>query len=372
VALRALILVLGVLAFGMVGTESASAQPVSCGQVISEDTTLESDLDCTQEGETALVIGASGITLDLGGHTILTYRQGILNEGHDRVTIKNGTVSGETGDIVLRGVEHNEISNVRAEGLILGFVITDSDHNRFVSNVLVSVGFQLSRSNWNTIRGNEIVQYESGLLLRDSSHNRVVDNDVEAEESAAFFVLGGGHNRIVRNSFAASWWGTSGNSVTTFVSSDDNEFVDNVVVGPVPSPFNYPHTGVGILDSSRTRVLHNRLLGNPRAVRILSGANNVLKGNVASGVLQGATPPSEPDGFRVEPPAAGTLLQQNAASGFEDDGFDIEGPGTRLRGNSATGNGDLGIEAVPGIIDLGGNRASGNGNPLQCLNVVCR
>jgi large repetitive protein len=367
-----LVAVLAVAASWAMGAAAASAQPVTCGQVITQDTTLESDLECGGEGGTALVIGASGITLDLGGHTILTYDQGILNEGHDDVAIRNGTVSAETGDIVLRGVERNEISNVRAEGLVSGFVVSDSDHNRFLSNRLVSVDFSLSGSNWNTIRGNEIVAHESLLMLKDSSHNRVVENHVEAEDTAAFLVLGGGHNRIAANRFAASWWvQSSGASVAVFASSDDNDFVDNVV-GPVAKPFVYRDTGVGIVDSSRTRVLHNRLLGNPRAVLIRSGAENVLKGNVGSGVLQDAFPPAPPDGFRVEEAAAGTLLQQNAASGFGDDGFDVEASGTRLKGNTANDNGDLGIEAVPGIVDLGGNRASGNGDPLQCLNVVCR
>ena len=47
---------------------SASAAHVQCGDVITQDTTLDSDLiDCPGHG---VVIGASGITLDLAGHTI--------------------------------------------------------------------------------------------------------------------------------------------------------------------------------------------------------------------------------------------------------------------------------------------------------------
>ena len=46
----------------------ALANHVQCGDVISQDTTLDSDLiDCPGDG---LVIGADGITLDLGGHTV--------------------------------------------------------------------------------------------------------------------------------------------------------------------------------------------------------------------------------------------------------------------------------------------------------------
>ena len=47
---------------------SAIATHVSCGDVITQDTTLDSDLvNCPGDG---VVIGASGITLDLAGHTI--------------------------------------------------------------------------------------------------------------------------------------------------------------------------------------------------------------------------------------------------------------------------------------------------------------
>jgi hypothetical protein len=46
----------------------ASASHVSCGDTITADTTLDSDLvDCPSNG---IVIGADDITLDLNGHTI--------------------------------------------------------------------------------------------------------------------------------------------------------------------------------------------------------------------------------------------------------------------------------------------------------------
>jgi hypothetical protein len=44
------------------------AGPVSCGDTITADTTLDTDLvDCPNNG---IVIGADDITLDLNGHTI--------------------------------------------------------------------------------------------------------------------------------------------------------------------------------------------------------------------------------------------------------------------------------------------------------------
>ena len=54
--------------FFAVGASPARAQHVTCGQVITHNTHLKNDLlDCPDDG---LVIGASNIKLELGGHTI--------------------------------------------------------------------------------------------------------------------------------------------------------------------------------------------------------------------------------------------------------------------------------------------------------------
>ena len=51
-----------------ISASQASASPVSCGDTITTDTTLDSDLiDCPNNG---IIIGADDVTLDLNGHTI--------------------------------------------------------------------------------------------------------------------------------------------------------------------------------------------------------------------------------------------------------------------------------------------------------------
>ena len=55
-------------AFAVTGGDPALASHVSCGDTITADTTLDSDLvDCPNNG---IVIGANNVTLDLNGHTI--------------------------------------------------------------------------------------------------------------------------------------------------------------------------------------------------------------------------------------------------------------------------------------------------------------
>src|SRR3954469_9265176 len=89
----------------------ALAQGVRCGQVVAHDVTLEADLDCSGDDSPALVIGAAGVTVDLGGHTLLDdpATVGIDNSGgYDDVTIRNGRVfAGQLETVVLEGASRN-------------------------------------------------------------------------------------------------------------------------------------------------------------------------------------------------------------------------------------------------------------------------
>ena len=74
-----------------------------CGSTLTKSTTLTGDL--LQCPGTALVIGADGITVNLGGHTISGTNakgsEGIANDGHTGVHIVG---SGRISDFRLNGV----------------------------------------------------------------------------------------------------------------------------------------------------------------------------------------------------------------------------------------------------------------------------
>jgi parallel beta-helix repeat protein len=334
---------------------SASAQPVTCGQVITEDTTLEADLNCTED---AIVIGAPGIELDLGGHTVSSYATTIRNDGHDDVTIRNGRVFVDTRGIVFNGVTGSLIRDVSFEGLQHAIDLIDSDGNRIVHNNLLGVWLSLlSGSDGNVVRGNTIRAYEGFIRVWDSSHNRLVENVVESSQEVTVALSRGHHNRIARNTLATSYL-----TAVRLSASNDNEFVANAVSARSTGP---AAPGLEVLDgASRNLVARNTFLGNTIGASIASGADNVLRRNTATA--------GSGDGFLVGAPAAGTVLERNTALGFGDDGIDVDAPGTLIERNTANDNGDLGIEAVAGVIDGGGNRARGNGNVFQCVNVFCR
>jgi parallel beta-helix repeat protein len=101
----------------------ALAQPLGCGAVVTQSVTLAADLlDCQGDG---LVIGASGITVDLNGHTISGQiisggdpdQVGIDNSaGHDGVTIRNGVVRHfARGGVHLVGTDRNRVQELRMD-----------------------------------------------------------------------------------------------------------------------------------------------------------------------------------------------------------------------------------------------------------------
>ena len=344
----------------------ATAQPLACGAVVSSTVTLANDLgDCPGDG---LVVGADGITIDLGGHTVggRFGGDGIDLAGHDRVTIRNGTIRSFDTGIRLEGVRRSRLSGltVVADGL-------PGDPR---------VGILLAASHANLVDGAEVRGGGPSLLITGSDRNTVAGSSfsggVSQHEGDAVRILAGSdRNRLAGNSLEASGAG--------LVLDDSRR---NVVAGNV--------VDTGLTDAmTLTRATSNVLRGNsvftdgPTWAIRLSGNLNLIDSNritqafrggievlgvlnaVRSNTIEGAG--IDGDAIAVGRRAWVTFVAGNSTSGAGDDGIDVDGPTTLVRGNTSTANGDLGIEAIPGTIDLGGNRASGNGDPRECLNVLC-
>jgi hypothetical protein len=144
----------------------ALATPVQCGDVITQDATLDHDLLGCDSGLTVL----GDVTLDLNGHVISGTGGGGtgIAASHGSPTILNGTVSGfETG--VAIGLANAYISRVTATGNGVGFeaqhasVFFDRDiatRNRSdgfraftTMNNAVEATFLRNRADWNGALG---------------------------------------------------------------------------------------------------------------------------------------------------------------------------------------------------------------------------
>jgi parallel beta-helix repeat protein len=275
--------VAGVMAFA---ASQASASHVSCGDVITEDTTLDSDLVCFESGDAALTIGADGVTLDLAGHDISSVSaRGVLNDGYDRVTIKDGSVGTPCPvAILLRGADHNRLKDVTAGGggCGPGAVLEDSDRNRLV------------RSDFGADDG--------GVWLRNGSDRNVITRNVlQGGVGGGLAVFDSDGNLVTRNLFPRDG-GDIGDDLFVGTGSDNTTVQRNNLQGP---GF---HDGIGVrAETTGTLLVRNR-------VRDYLG-----------------------DGIQVDSPS--TTLTRNSAN--DNGGWGILAvPGvTDGGGNTASGNG---------------------------------
>jgi large repetitive protein len=343
----------------------ASAAHVSCGDTITADTTLTSDLvGCPNNG---IVIGADDITLNLNGHRVAGNGElfkpcpkhefcdvGLLNDGHDGVTVKHGSVREFAFGAFVARARHNRVLGISSSrNLLFGILVADS-----------------ARTLVRDSSGDRNIPPEGDGMGVFRSHDlRIVDNTFR-DNPLGLHVEDSTDNLIKRNLF-------SRNGI--FLQADRNQvrrnrFVDRAGILVLPGSRNViarnrVSRGISIEKGRANLVARNVVVDASQVGIILGfqdrsgGANNVVRGNLVKG--------SGDDGFRVNVMEDHCLLEGNIARGAGADGFDVDSAATTLTGNTASRNHDLGIKAVPGVTDGGGNSASGNGNPVQCANVFC-
>ena len=95
--------------------QQPSSQPLaispSCGQVITQNVILTSNLNCAESD--GLIVGASDIVVDLNGHTIsgpdvdsdtkTSSKVGIMIPNMNNVVVQDGTIEGFQAGILMTG-----------------------------------------------------------------------------------------------------------------------------------------------------------------------------------------------------------------------------------------------------------------------------
>jgi parallel beta-helix repeat protein len=357
---------------------------VNCGNTVTGDTTLDSDLvNCPGNG---IVIGADDVTLDLNGHTI--DGDGVLGcdefyacdfgvdntAGHDGVTIENGSIREFASAVFVLDASHNRLRRLSASHNVLGGML-----------LIASPGVRIEH---NSISANGLTTDQAGLIVFDSSAIRIERNSVVENGDIGMFLVGIGDSRVERNA-------VSGNPETGVgLDGNGNEVSRNRVV----------RNGEGITVGGDENTITRNHVADSRAgveggglgIFVAAGHDNLVERNFVLGAsrsgiqvsllpeeLEGGPPAVDTvvrrnhlrgngDGVLVQTTALGTVLEGNHALGSGDDGIDVDSAATTLIANHAVHNGDLGIEAVVGVIDGGRNKAHGNGNSLQCTNVACK
>jgi large repetitive protein len=181
----------------------AEGAHVECGEVITQDTTLDADLlNCPGDG---IVIGADGVILDLNGHTIdgdgdprgsSACDTGVVNgraddcsesAGHDRVTVRNG---------VIRQFAYGVQVFVADATQLLRLTVSESS----------GVGVSLLRLSNALIEGNQVLDGHGtltiGIVLDEATGPNTIRRNVAARNQYGIYVTGRGQRILVEDNFS--------------------------------------------------------------------------------------------------------------------------------------------------------------------------
>jgi parallel beta-helix repeat protein len=317
------------VALAVTGGE-ASASHVGCGDTITADTTLDSDLvDCPSNG---IVIGADDITLDLNGHTVGGDGTefagcpenefcdiGLLNDGHDGVKLRDGSVRRFAFGALVVGSRRNRVVDITvSRNAGTGIILFKSSRNTVIGNSARANGLQLD---------------QGGISLNRSHHNLIEGNALRRNGDLGVFMEISDNNRIRKNRM-----------------------------------FGHPEGGV-IAEGHGNVFSRNRIVRGGGGILITKLTGHGAVGNVVRrNYVRGA----RSSGIAVDNRPKRTLIRRNRVVGSRRHGIIVGSSSTKLTENRALRNGDLGITAVKGVTDGGGNIARHNGDPRQCVNVKCR
>jgi hypothetical protein len=369
------------LAAGAVtAADPAAADPpnVHCGDTITASLVVNVDLHCTGPG---LTIGADGVTLDLGGHTI-------TGSGGDGlgiavlapppflvdITIRNGTIA-EFG----QGTFHSACIAAEANGLTLDnlqlqdcYVFVDASTDVSVSDSVLTgsgLGFFFSTRRV-SVTGSRI---DGGLITFGSdSQPSVLHGNVLTGSHLSFGEANG--SQTTGNVFDHS-------PVSLFAVSVGHTFSGNT--------FRGAPTALFIDGTSSATVSRNVFVENVIGVQAGNRfgfypggtiAENTFLTNGAAGVLVESNGQVSPAGAALDIRDNLFIANGHQSGGLLDgvgqavnDGLHVNtapGAAVIVTANHTTGNADYGIEAQPGtVIDGGGNTSQGD--PNGCLGVVC-
>ena len=307
-----------------------------CGQEITEDTTLESDIVCV-DGP-AFIVAADNVTLDLGGYTVSrdpgstgAGGPGILLREVRGATVQKGTIKGFGAGVAIMGGGGNVVQNLTVQDNIGpagadfgdGIAINGSSENRVQGNTVLRngpySGISLAGESQRNVVVENIVTDNNMLHVGDPSAGRQ-DMGIRIEGPAA------NHNRIVGNTVSGSG-------------------ADGIVVLPTCAPTSAESECAGSPPNE-----HNDII------------NNISKRNGTSGRGDGIRL------FTVANPVApahttitGNIADENITHGISIDAIGNNNPGpteNRVTGNSAHGNGAY--DGFDGNVRCGTNTWEGN------------
>ena len=162
---------------------AAAGSNVSCGATVTSDVRLDADLvDCPGNG---LIIGASGITIDLRGHRIDGTGAGFGIEnpgGYDHVTIRRGTITDFAIGVVAFDTTGSIVERITATANLEGFAVdraVDVELDRVAAVDNAGNGISVNFSDGTSVRRSTVTgNGQGGIVDRASADSHHERNDV--------------------------------------------------------------------------------------------------------------------------------------------------------------------------------------------------
>ena len=308
--LLALAIVLAVaLTLASVLGETVQAGHVACGDTLTADTTLDSDLNCTTTP--GLIIGADGITLDLNGFTVTGSAcggcHGIRIVGFIDVTIKNGTVVGFEQGIRGEGVSRLIIKDLTLTGQTSSHAIDILDSEDVeIKDTSISLV--------TTFIGPEAIRLESvdGVEVK----NVHVDGGFIGVNFACGLCDG---SELPTNGMVADST-FEGTFIGVLIANSSDARVENNEIGLVSGGVDLfgvvPSRGIRVgdfLPNTGTKIVGNQISNYGYGILANDMSASKIHGNIATG--------NSVDGIRLQAGSAGNKVTGNTATG--NSGFDL-------------------------------------------------
>jgi parallel beta-helix repeat protein len=177
-------------------TLEASDGMVSCGEVITEDTTLQQDLSCPEDG---VIIRESGIEFNMNGHTISCTDEDDLVDLSTDYNGYSGILVSNVDDVTITGL--GEISDCER-----GIAFTGSSGAQVTDVALTEngVGVLVSGSTEIVINSNTLDSNSFGVVSESSDHGVISFNQVTSNEEAGIVILDSDVTTIAGNGVFAN------------------------------------------------------------------------------------------------------------------------------------------------------------------------
>ena len=189
---------------------SATTNP-ACGQVVSGNVTLTSNLNCSGDG---LIVGDDNTVINMNGYTIegpgkqsskvgimipaasnvqvkgagqlRNFQAGVLATGSDKVEVSRIIFSDDQIAVFMTGTRDTKISENIMDRNTIGVAAHSEKGADIESNVMdgnALAGITLVNSLDSTIAGNNIQGSNDGIFLDPQSHNNVVSSNIAKQNT---------------------------------------------------------------------------------------------------------------------------------------------------------------------------------------------